>query len=300
MTQQIISIHAPKAQRPQTMNEFGYFLAGLIDGNGHIHQDGSVTLTLHEKDASVAYYIKKTIGYGKVKHVEKPQMSNVYTYVYVCTHLSGIKVIGDTLHDKLINPDVISQFNKYLAPSFDLPHTASSEDSSQNYGFDNRWLAGFMQAQVINNPFVIQIFDPLAFDLEGKGAKKKKYARVLSKDSTQQVEQLNLENMQIQMGVRIHHKTDFLLKLIKNTVGGQVCWSEEKNSFLYDSKYLKNTIKFIKYLDRYQVMGACLTGYWLWRKAYLRLQSGAYKTEKGYSEIFGFKTRLCKLRSYKN
>lgn len=290
MTQQnnLISIHAPKAQRPQTMNEFGYFLAGLIDGNGHIHPDGSVTLTLHEKDASVAYYIKKTIGYGKVKHVQKSQMSNVYTYVYICTHLSGIKVIGDTLRDKLINPDVISQFNKYLAPLFDLPHTASSENSSQNYGFDNRWLAGFLQAQVINNPFVIQIFD----------TKKKQYAS--SKYSTQQVKQLYLENMQIQMDVRIHHKTDFLLKLIKNTVGGQVCWSEEKNSFLYDSKYLKNTIKFIKYLDRYQVMGACLTGYWLWRKAYLRLQSGAYKTEKGYSEIFGFKTRLCKLRSYKN
>ena len=284
----LISIHAPKAQRPQTMNEFGYFLAGLIDGDGHIHPDGSVTLTLHEKDASVAYYIKKTIGYGKVKHVKKSQMSNVYTYVYICTHLSGIKVIGDTLRDKLINPDVISQFNKYLAPLFDLPHTASSEDESQNYGFDNRWLAGFLQAQVINNPFVIQIFD----------AKKKQHAS--SKDSTQQVKQLYLENMQIQMGVRIHHKTDFLLKLIKNTVGGQVCWSEEKNSFLYDSKYLKNTIKFIKYLDRYQVMGACLTGYWLWRKAYLRLQSGAYKTGKGYSEIFGFKTRLCKLRSYKN
>ena len=128
MTQQnnLISIHAPKAQRPQTMNEFGYFLAGLIDGNGHIHPDGSVTLTLHEKDASVAYYIKKTIGYGKVKHVKKPKMSaNVYTYVYICTHLSGIKVIGDTLRDKLINPDVINMFNKYLAPSFDLPLTAS-------------------------------------------------------------------------------------------------------------------------------------------------------------------------------
>ena len=149
--------------------------------------------------------------------------ANVYTYVYICTHLSGIKVIGDTVRDKLINPDVISQFNKYLAPSFGLPHTARSEDWSQNYGFDNRWLAGFMQAQVINNPFVIQIFD----------TKKKKYASVLSKDSTQQVEQLNLENMQILMGVRIHHKTDFFIKnLLKNTVGGQVCWSEEKKLFL--------------------------------------------------------------------
>ena len=298
MTQQknLISIHAPKALRPQTMNEFGYFLAGLIDANGDIHQDGSVTLALHEKDASVAYYIKKTIGYGKVKYVKNPQMNNVYTYFYICTHLTGIKVLGDTIRDKLKNPYIINRFNKYLAPSFNLPLTAFSPLEDHKYGCDNRWLAGFIQGQILNNAFVIQII-PLGSYLVCDGKKK---GTGFSNRVVKSTQFKDLLDVQILISVQIYHKKDFLLKPIQNAVGGNICWSKEKNSFLYDSKYLKNTIKFIKYLDRHQVMGACLTGYWLWRKAYLRLQSGAYKTEKGYLEISGFKTRLDKLRCCKN
>ena len=63
MAQQIISIHAPKAQRPQTMNEFGYFLAGLIDGNGHIHQDGSFNINSSRKrrECSILYKKKQSV-----------------------------------------------------------------------------------------------------------------------------------------------------------------------------------------------------------------------------------------------
>ena len=276
-----ISIHAPKAQRPQTSHQFGYFLAGLIDANGSIAPHGTVSITFHEKDVSVAYYIKKMVGYGKVKHVKTSKINRYPIYQYHCAHLSGIKVIGEYIRDKLRFPDTIEQFNNHLVPvvALDLDCTPTTD----KYNLDNHWLAGVIQGQIFNNVFQIQILNVNTV------------LRLTSEQKEKPLQQL--EN--IQMTVQIDHKTDVILKLIKKAIGGHGHISHVLglNTYRYNSVSLVNTILFIKYLDRYQVMGACLTAYWLWRKAYLRVQSGAYQTEKGLAEIAGFKTRIYKLRS---
>ena len=59
-TIQSISEHAPKAKKPHTKEQFGYFLAGLIDADGHIDTLGYMRIVFNQKDVSVAYYIKKT------------------------------------------------------------------------------------------------------------------------------------------------------------------------------------------------------------------------------------------------
>jgi Homing endonuclease len=59
-----ISSEEPKALKPQTKEEFGYFLAGLIDSDGHIRKNGSVVIAFNVKEVSVAYYLKKIIGSG--------------------------------------------------------------------------------------------------------------------------------------------------------------------------------------------------------------------------------------------
>lgn len=40
----IISVHAPKAQKPRSIEQVGYFLAGLIDGDGHINKLGYIII----------------------------------------------------------------------------------------------------------------------------------------------------------------------------------------------------------------------------------------------------------------
>ena len=65
-----ITIHRPKAQ-PLTLEQFSFFLAGLIDADGHINKVGNIIIAFHSRDISVAYYIKTRVGYGQVSKKKK-------------------------------------------------------------------------------------------------------------------------------------------------------------------------------------------------------------------------------------
>lgn len=65
-----ISIHVPNHLKPITENEFGHYLAGLIDGDGHFSKTPQLVIVFNELDASLAYYIKGQVGYGNVYKVK--------------------------------------------------------------------------------------------------------------------------------------------------------------------------------------------------------------------------------------
>ena len=49
-----------KHVKPQNAEEFGYWLAGLIDADGHFTKSGGyLQISFHNRDLSVAYFIKK-------------------------------------------------------------------------------------------------------------------------------------------------------------------------------------------------------------------------------------------------
>jgi LAGLIDADG endonuclease len=258
MIQQIkpISIHAPKAKKPQTDDQLGSFFAGLIDGNGDIDKNGTITIVFQQKDVSVAYYFKKVLGYGKIKQIQ----NNKQAYIYSCTHREGLKVIAQYIKHKLKLPKTIHQFNTNLVPKINCKPTQPNPDPINTTDY---WLAGLIQAR---GSFLI-----------------------LTPTHEQDNHRVN-----IQMGIRINLKTDFVLQQIHQIFGGYV-GSTPKDTYYYNSVNFDNVIKFINYLDRYQVMGATLTAYWLWRKASLRVQNKMYYTHEGLTEILNFKSRLTKL-----
>ena len=54
----IISNHIPKHKKPVSDDEFGFYLAGLIEGDGYINKKViSINIVFHELDVSLAYYI---------------------------------------------------------------------------------------------------------------------------------------------------------------------------------------------------------------------------------------------------
>ena len=54
----ILSIHHPKHKKPSSDKDFGYYLAGLIEGDGHF-SNSKLEIILHEKDRPLAFYLKK-------------------------------------------------------------------------------------------------------------------------------------------------------------------------------------------------------------------------------------------------
>ena len=59
-----VSVHVPTHLKPANDTEFGHYLAGLIDGYGNFSSKQQLVIVFNSLDASLAYYIKKRIGYS--------------------------------------------------------------------------------------------------------------------------------------------------------------------------------------------------------------------------------------------
>ena len=57
-----ISVHVNKHIKPVNDDQFGYYLAGLIDGDGHFSSQQQLIIVFSDPDAFLAYYIKLSIN----------------------------------------------------------------------------------------------------------------------------------------------------------------------------------------------------------------------------------------------
>jgi hypothetical protein len=65
-----ISVHVPTHLKPSDPIEFGHYLAGLIDGVGQFSSKQQLIIVFNSLDASLAYFIKKRIGFGNIRKVK--------------------------------------------------------------------------------------------------------------------------------------------------------------------------------------------------------------------------------------
>ena len=65
-----ISVHVPVHKIPANDNEFGNYLAGLIEGDGHFSSKQQLVIVFNSSDNYLAYLIKRYIGYGSVHKVK--------------------------------------------------------------------------------------------------------------------------------------------------------------------------------------------------------------------------------------
>nr|AOC61563.1 putative LAGLIDADG homing endonuclease [Gloeotilopsis planctonica] len=269
-----ISIHAPKALKPQSSSEFGFFLAGLIDSDGYISQN-EIKITFHTKDKSVAYYVKKMIGYGSVVQIKNKPAVN-----YICEKKQGLIILANLVRNKLKDFSKIDQFNLQLTKKLSCEKTNYVQRSLDQ----NHWLSGFLQGS--GNLQIKQI---------SNANTTLNFACRQTLRDTQ-----SCGKGESKLVVQINHKMDTLLNLIKTEFGGYVGHDQMKNTFYYSSVNFRSASKFIQYLDRYQLMGSNLTAYWLWRKAYLLVQNRLHLTEAGSRKIAFKKAMLSQFRSFAN
>lgn len=313
---QVISVHAPKARKPQG-SQFGFFLAGLIDARGRI-VGSDVSLCFNEKDASSAYFIKKMIGYGRVTPIKEKKYPDETARLqqsalrYQCTKLEGCLVIADLIRDKLKSPDKIEPFN-HMCSTLEIDGQ-QTEDLDTSISLNNHWLAGFIQGSGYFQIDLALSTQVTSFEVGVNCSSNFEQATTFQKDSrdfkqpclsfaptTDDYCALVLgqpvdlaPKVDVKIVIQMEQKSDYLLKQIESTFGGHLSFRESDNTYCYNTVSSKLAPKFIKYLDSYQLLATNLTPYWLWRKAYLRVQSKAYLTEKGFGEISRWKNTITK------
>lgn len=247
-----ISDHVPKHLKPLNNEQLGYYLAGLIDGDGHFSKAEQLVLVFSSPDAFLAYYLKEKLGYGNVKKVKDKN-----AYLLIISKKEGMLKVINLINGKLRTKHRFDQVVNNV-----LNHTKYTDqnihftlDSSKN--FDNYWLAGFSDADA---SFQIKI-----------------------------IKRITRNKPEIRLNYQIDQKSNLLLNMIKEYLGGNIGYRKSQDTYYYGSTSFGSAKKVIGYFDQYHLQSRKHISYLRWRKVYRLIQDREHLTEKGLSKILTIK-----------
>ena len=253
----LISEHRPVHLKPLNNKELGYYLAGIIDGNGHFNNKQELVIVFNLLDIQLAYFLKKEIGYGTVKKIMDKN-----AVLLIISDNKGIEKVICLINGKFrsvlkfdeISENILSN-EKYFHFSKSVVLSLNLDNSIENY-----WLAGFSDVNA-NVEFQINF--------------------------------INKNNrLEVQLNYQINQEKDYLLILIKNYLGGHIGYKKNEDTYYYDSVNYGSAKKVINYYDRYHLQSTKYINYLKWRKTYLLIQNKRHLTKLGIVKIEKLKNSM--------
>lgn len=252
-----ISDHLPVYKKAVSDKEFGSYLSGLIEGDGYINKKTiNITICFCHLDASLAYYIKKRIGYGVV---DKVKGKNALLYR---ANLEGSIVIARLINGKLRTADKINNFiclleliNKRI-PTPIIPQRKDTSLLTDSY-----WLAGFSDADG-------------SFQVKTIKRKEQKYGQ------------------EIRVCFQIDQKKIGILEQIREVFGGSIGYRKSQDTFYYSSVSFGSAKKVINYFDHFNLLSSKHINFLKWRKVYRLIQKKKHLTENGINLILKIKSTM--------
>lgn len=248
-----ISVHLPKHLKPVSVDQFGHYLAGLIDGCGHFNSRQELFIVFHSLDVSLAYYIKERLGYGKVKKLKKKN-----AFVLVVAGRKGIEKVINLINGKIRTKNRFNQITNNILNHENFAELSKKFSLNLSNNFKNHWLAGFSDA---DSGFQIKIL---------KNSKK----------------------IEVRLYFHIYQKKEDILLLIKEFLGGNIGYIKSQYSYLYGSASFGSAKKVINYFDYFHLLSSKHVNYLKWRKAYLILQNKDRLNKDGLEKIIKLKNTI--------
>lgn len=257
-----ISIHVASHVKPINNTELGHYLAGLIDGVGHFNSKQQLVITFNPSDSSLAYYLKKQIGYGSVHKVK-----NKNAVILVVTVRKGMEKVISLINGKLRTNDKLYQIKNNILSHIKFKNFSNIINITLNSSNDlnNLWLAGFSDA-----------------------------------DASFQIKFIYHNNhTEVRLNFQVDQKKKDLLVLIKNLLGGNIAYRTNQDTYYYDSTSFGSARKVIDYFDKHHLLSTKYINYLKWRKAYIIIQNKDHLTLKGLNKITKMKNTINKLNTNK-
>lgn len=248
--------------------DFGYFLAGLIEADGYFG-DKTIHIVFCFEDTSLAYLIKKRIGYGNVYKIKNknavvsptgklPGHPSGAPVRYVCRHSKGLHYIISLINGKLIST---FKYKQLLNNNYSEWLSITILPPLKILTLDNYWLSGFTQG---NGCFHISM------------PKSKSHSvgySVRLEYSIKQKDPLPLH---------------LLYELIKH---GNLSKYNTADIWCYKSSGYKTAFLLIQYFDKYNLFAGKYIQYLKFRKVYIMITEGKHLTKKGIQKIKSIKTK---------
>lgn len=245
-----ISEHVPK-RTFLTDNDFGYFLAGLIEGDGWFGCK-QLYIIFAEEDISLAYYIKKRIGYGNVYKIKDKKEVR-----YICKNKAGLLIILSLINGKLLS---IYKYDQLIKHNYSQYYNIYILPPLKTLSLDNYWLAGFTQA---DGCFHISTL---------KSKTHSTGYSVRLEYSIKQNDKLPLELLyeELQMGNLSQYHTGI---------------------WCYKSSGFKTAFSLISYFEKYNLFAGKYNSYLKFRKVYIMITEGKHLENKGVKKIISIATK---------
>ena len=251
----LISKHVPRHLKPLNDEQFGHYLAGLIDGDGHFSKQLQLIIFFDHMSAALAYYLKKRIGYGSVKKVK-----NKNAYILVIASFKGIEKVIHFINNKIRNNNKLDQINNNILTHKSFIHLKDTIHFNLNNSadFKNHWLAGFSDA-----------------------------------DASFQIKILKIRNKtEVRLNYQIDKKHNNLLILIRSFIGGNVGYRKSQSTYYYGSTSFGSAKNVINYFNNFHMLSNKHVNYLKWRKAYLIIQDKGHINENSLYEIIKLKNTM--------
>ena len=246
--------------------QFGYYLAGLIEGDGCFERN-RLTICYHEKDLPSALWLKERIGYGKVNPIKMKKAIGYYL-----TEKEGIKKVMNLVNGKFNTNSKINQMIKY---KYDLKYGVKILPPNLNPKIRNSyWLSGFVDA---DGCFLVLIRNLIGLMSQDLSLKKKRTGEVRLK-------------------LKISQKKGEVLESIHKEFGGYLA-KAKRGEWEYDSTSFTVALKLIEYFDKYSLISTKYIEYLLWRDCYRIVQRKEHLTKEGLDKIVKLKLSIERFRS---
>jgi LAGLIDADG endonuclease len=266
-----ISDHMKKHVRPKTNIEFGYYLAGLIEGQGSF-LDNSLEINFREEDTFLAYFIKKQIGFGSVKKglsLGRSSEGRASKDVkYILKHYEGLKKVINLVNGKFLTNNNINQLLFYKFDKiFNINILLSPSEGRDNFNiFSNYWLAGFTDSTALRGSFVIYLNNSF--------------------------NNFYISNFTLRLQFKIKFKNFELLKFINSFLDGNIYYLDSEDLFIYNSENFNSAKKLADYFDKFNLNSSILVSYLKWRKVYRIIQRKEHLNTQGLDKIIKIKDHL--------
>jgi hypothetical protein len=214
-----VTSHVPVHHRPANDVAFGYYLAGLIDGDGHFSTQQQLVITFSTFDAPLAYYVKARLGFGNICKAKNKSALTLVVSAYagiekVISLIAG-KLRTTSRFDQVVNN--ILRHPRYRSLKFAQPFTRN-----QTADFENHWLAGFTD---VNGSFQVELL-------------------------------IRSPEEEVRLSFQIDQKTAAILLLIREHFGGNIGYRAKLDAYHYNSTCFGSARNVINYFDRFHLLSS--------------------------------------------
>ena len=274
-----VKLNISKSLLKDKNNQFGYYLAGLFEGDGHISLPflGNTTLnrvlnprivfTSHENNLELFVYIQTML-----KEKGRFQKSGGNTIRFIIGDLEGIKLFIDTIHNKLRTPNKNESLNNlidFINKKYNLAIPFSVLDESDFS--ENSWFTGFTEA---DGHFGVKIVEAKPKSDTRKRSVSNSISLKFRLDQ-QYIEKLNRES-NLNIMEKLANFLDCKLSIYNNKTGKVLSLnvtSLEKVGFV------------VNYFNQYSLLGTKCKDFKDWEIVYNMMISKKHLTDEGRLKI---------------